>query len=108
VDLDRRLLQINWAEGGSSTYDFTYLRRACPCAECRPWIHSLFQSGDQDGSREIPDRVKDAIGELASVSDVRPVGSYALSFNWADGHTTGIYDFRYLRSIDPENKDNRP
>jgi DUF971 family protein len=32
---------------------------------------------------------------------VEPVGNYALSITWADGHSTGIYAFRYLRAICP-------
>jgi hypothetical protein len=33
--------------------------------------------------------------------DVAPVGRYALSFKWSDGHSTGIYTFDYLRRICP-------
>lgn len=95
VDLANRLIQINWADAHQSVYEFTYLRRACPCAECRPWVHGVGKVGD------IPEAVHNAIGELKDVKDVQPVGSYALNFNWADGHTFGIYDWRYLRSVCP-------
>jgi Uncharacterized protein conserved in bacteria len=27
------------------------------------------------------------------------VGGYALKFTWADGHSTGIYSFDYLRKL---------
>jgi DUF971 family protein len=27
------------------------------------------------------------------------VGNYALSFTWGDGHSSGIYTFRYLRGL---------
>jgi DUF971 family protein len=27
------------------------------------------------------------------------VGGYALQFKWADGHSTGIYSFDYLRKL---------
>ncbi len=33
--------------------------------------------------------------------DVGPVGNYALSFTWNDGHSTGIYTFDFLRRICP-------
>jgi DUF971 family protein len=29
------------------------------------------------------------------------VGNYAVSFTWADGHSTGIYSFRLLRELCP-------
>ena len=97
IDLPQRLMQINWNDGASSIFDFDTLRRACPCAECRPWIHNLMAS---DAPHEIPEATRSAVGELASLQDIQPVGSYALQFNWADGHTFGIYDWNYLRSLD--------
>jgi DUF971 family protein len=33
--------------------------------------------------------------------DARLIGNYAVQIDWADGHKTGIYDFRYLRAICP-------
>jgi ATP-binding protein involved in chromosome partitioning len=32
---------------------------------------------------------------------IRYVGRYALKFEWSDGHSTGIYPFRYLRDLAP-------
>ena len=98
VDLTQRLVQINWSDGASSVFDFDTLRRACPCAECRPWIHDLVKSSTP---HEPSAAVKNARGELHSMQDIQPVGSYALYFNWADGHTFGIYDWKYLRGLDP-------
>ncbi len=94
VDLPQRLLQINWSDGKQSFYTFDTLRRACPCAECRPWVHGIGKVG------ESPESARQAVGELKTLTDVQPVGSYALHFNWADGHTFGIYDWQYLRSLD--------
>lgn len=100
VDMARRLLQINWSDGRQSVYDFDTLRRACPCAECRPWVHGVGKVG------ETPEAVKHARGELERLEDIQPVGSYALHFNWADGHTFGIYDWTYLRALDDMNSPN--
>lgn len=98
VDVDTRQFQINWDDAQSSVFDFDTLRRACPCAECRPWIHDMMKSS---GPHESPEAVKSARGELKSMQDIQLVGSYAIHFNWADGHTTGIYDWKYLRNLDP-------
>jgi DUF971 family protein len=40
--------------------------------------------------------------QATQVADARLVGNYALQITWGDGHDTGIYDFRYWRSICPE------
>ncbi|MBI3537641.1 MAG: DUF971 domain-containing protein [Chloroflexi bacterium] len=95
IDLDNKLLQINWNDHHASVYDFTYLRRACPCAECQPWK----ERGGAPG--EMPDAVRNAIGELKSVQDVSEVGGYAIGFTWADGHRYGIYNWEYLLQICP-------
>jgi DUF971 family protein len=95
--LDRQLFQINWDDGQSSIFDFDTLRRACPCAECRPWIHELVRT---PGVLEPPAHTLTARGQLRTMQDIQPVGSYAVHFNWADGHTTGIYDWKYLRALD--------
>jgi DUF971 family protein len=29
----------------------------------------------------------------------RPVGGYAIQFDFSDGHNTGLYTFEYLRSL---------
>jgi DUF971 family protein len=33
------------------------------------------------------------------LEDIEPVGGYALSLKWFDGHTSGIYSFKLLRSL---------
>jgi DUF971 family protein len=98
VDLEKRLFQIKWNDTTESIFEFDTLRRACPCAECRPWIHDLVKTS---ASHESPQAVKTARGDLKSMQDIQLVGSYAIHFNWADGHTQGIYDWKYLRSLDP-------
>ena len=33
------------------------------------------------------------------LSDIKMVGSYAISIVWADGHKDGIYNWNYLYSL---------
>ncbi|MGB8646797.1 MAG: DUF971 domain-containing protein [Anaerolineae bacterium] len=95
VDIDQRLIQINWADGHSSIYDFTYLRQECPCAACQPWKEGQGPVGVKSAS------ARNAIGELRRIEDVSMVGAYALHFQWTDGHDSGIYSFEYLRNLCP-------
>jgi len=68
------------------------LRWACPCAECRG--EGFGTVGRLDRAAELPP----AELELESVS---LIGRYALQLGFKSGHSTGIYTFRYLRSICP-------
>ena len=93
LDLKQKLMQITWDDDHVSQYEFDSLRRACPCAECRPWTHGIGEPG------ETPVKVKTAVGNLRSPQDVSLVGAYAVNFRWADGHNTGIYTHDYLRGL---------
>ena len=96
-----KAFQIEWKDGHSSWYPYTYLRQMCPCAECAIIrhkgrdVHSLF-SPQGDGDITLIE-VSDDIQPL----DIQLVGRYALQFSWNDGHDTGIYPFEVLREICP-------
>ncbi len=80
-------LIITWADGHVSTYPNRYLRGECPCAMCvDEWTH---------------ERRLDAAAIPADIQilNIRPVGNYALRFDWSDGHNTGLYPFERLRSL---------
>ena len=78
-----------WNDGHTSSYPSWYLRENCPCALC---VEEL------TGRRMI---IQGSIPGNLERQDVAPVGNYALSFAWSDGHSTGIYTFDYLRRICP-------
>jgi DUF971 family protein len=44
-----------------------------------------------------PERQRD----MVTAESVQLVGNYALRLIWKDGHTAGIYEFVYLRSLAP-------
>ena len=80
-------LLIEWRDGLSAHYPFFALRDACPCAACIDEI-----SGD---------KVLDpkSIHRDIHIRKAEYVGNYALRFDWSDGHTSGIYSFRFLREF---------
>jgi DUF971 family protein len=78
-----RTFEISWADGEKMTYPHEILRGFCPCAGCQGHSGSIkFQSGSNLELREI-----------------EQVGNYALGLTWADGHNSGIYSFRFLRTL---------
>lgn len=81
----KAILRITWEDGHVGEYPETYLRGYCPCATCQG--HSATRK-----YISLPD---------AKLQEIRAVGNYAVEFVWADGHSTGIYSFDYLRSLCP-------
>jgi len=90
---EQRELLIRWADGHQSRYPFDLLRGKCPCALCNEVRRK------QDPLRVITGPIVKP-GEIQMV-DYHPVGRYALSFTWSDGHATGIYSFDFLRALCP-------
>lgn len=80
-----RRLVVTWSDSHVSAFPLDYLRSWCPCAMCQ---------GHAPDSRYL-----DLTGQ--DLVHVDGVGNYALSLNWADGHSTGIYSFRMLRALCP-------
>ena len=35
------------------------------------------------------------------MTEVKPVGRYAINFVWSDGHDSGIYSYTFLREACP-------
>ncbi len=84
-------LAIKWDDNTESYVTLEILRRQCPCAGCRGEMDVL---GNLSKGPERPLSAKSfEIEHLVSV------GSYALQPVWADGHSTGIYSFEYLRKL---------
>lgn len=85
------LLFAEWADGYSATIALESLRRECPCAEC---------TGEAIGNRvySVAQSIKIEPGVFDLIG-LKPVGQYALSAEWQNGHTTGLYTwdkFRYV------------
>ncbi len=96
ADREKRTLKISWEDGHTNLYSFSLLRAGCPCAECR---------GGHDRMGEIPDpavfdtQLPDS--PATRLETIVPVGSYAVSPVWEDGHDAGIYRWDYLRALCP-------
>jgi DUF971 family protein len=84
-----KTLTITWADGAISEIGFEALRWACPCAVCRG-------EGGQPGVLQF---TKELTPEQTEMIDLRPVGLYAVSPVWKDGHDTGLYPYPQLRQL---------
>jgi DUF971 family protein len=88
-------LEIDWKDGHHSAWTFAWLRDACPCATCDA---EREQSGRAPGQPKPKDTTLLPMYHApARPESVTPVGNYALTFTWNDGHKSGIYSWDYLR-----------
>ncbi|MCO6437839.1 MAG: DUF971 domain-containing protein [Phycisphaerae bacterium] len=95
ADLKLRLreqeLLVQWKDGTTSRFDLAVLRKNCPCATCRT---------EREQRDDNPLKVLRSDPTDVRVVNAKLVGQYAIQFEWSDGHDTGIFDFRYLRSLE--------
>ena len=88
-------LAIDWSDGPRREYTFRELRNACPCATCRE-------------KRKVPAAsnpftiLKPEETLPLGITGMQPVGQYAYSIAFSDGHDTGIFSFDLLRELGRE------
>jgi DUF971 family protein len=82
---EERRLRLTWSDGFSAEIDVDTLRGYCPCATCQ----------GHGSSKVVFHPPKKAV----SILQIEPVGNYAISFLFSDGHGTGIYRYDFLRRI---------
>ena len=80
-----RKLEIAFSTGERYTLSYEFLRVHSPSAEVRG--HGPGQEVLQVGKRDV------------AISEVEPVGHYAIRPTFSDGHNTGIYSWDYLYEI---------
>jgi DUF971 family protein len=85
-------IEISWSDGVTATYTPRLLRDACPCATCRE------QRGSAQPQPLLPVLAPQETVPLA-VTGMTPVGQYAYSIEFSDGHSSGIYTLEYLREL---------
>jgi prepilin-type processing-associated H-X9-DG protein len=93
-------VDITWADGHASHYDFAFLREECPCATCndeREKKHALKSRAPGFASSPVLPMFKPKPSAKAAAQ----VGSYAIQISFSDGHSTGIYSYDLLRNICP-------
>jgi len=90
-------VEIDWRDGHKSTWNFLWLRHACPCATCH---EEREKSGRLPGvPKPKPQTLLVMYEPPVRPLEVLPVGKYAIKFKWNDGHESGIYSWDYLRRV---------
>ena len=95
---DDHRLRIEWSDATTRYYTYRQLRDACPCASCR-------EKRRAPPAAESDNLLPVLSAEEAAPLTIRgmvPVGSYAYSIDFSDGHDTGIFTFELLLSLGEE------
>ena len=83
-----KYLWIKWSDETESKIGLQKLRELCPCATC------LAERENQSKSY-IPLIQKNQ----QTVEGLEIVGNYAIKIKWRDGHSTGIYEYSFLKNL---------
>jgi len=105
-------VDITWADGHASHYDFVYLRAECPCAMCNDERQKKAAGQQKDAQLKKENAPHAAAPAMSSpllpmykpkltAKSAHAVGNYALQIDFNDGHATGIFSFDFLRTICP-------
>ena len=84
VSDDLSFLEVTTATDDVKRVSAERLRMACKCAHC---VRARI-----DGT--LPDRF-----EGIAITEVAPVGSYAINLTFSDGHARGIYPWAFLLGL---------
>jgi DUF971 family protein len=80
-----RAMELSFADGRSFRLSYEFLRVYSPSAEVRG--HGPGQETLQAGKREV------------TITEIEPIGHYAIRPKFSDGHDTGIYSWDYLYDL---------
>lgn len=87
-------IRIKWNDETETVWTVAELRTACPCATCREK-----RRGDEQKKTDKPGLLPVLSAEEArplTIESMKPVGSYAYTIGFSDGHSSGIYPFATL------------
>ncbi len=90
---DSGTLVIVWNDDVAHEIAPRVLRKACPCARCRA---EKLQPPKPTGLLPILTPIQ---ARPLAIDRMTPVGNYAYSIEFSDGHHTGIFTFEFLRRL---------
>ena len=84
-------LAIKWDDGSEDFIPLERLRRTCPCAGCQGEVDIMGQL-HKNPDKPLPPTAFNLVR-------IERVGGYAIQPVWADGHSSGLYSFDYLKRV---------
>ena len=87
IKYDEKEVRLKWKNGEEWIILNRDLRASCRCALC---VNEL--TGEQILKAS-------AIGAGIQPKEIFPLGNYAIGINWNDGHSSGIYPYRSMKSL---------
>lgn len=93
LDEAERELVVQWSDGQQRRYAIKELRDQCPCANCREQ-----RKAEPEKPNPLQVLTPEQLAPL-TIAGMQPVGNYAYSIDFSDGHNTGIYTFDFLREL---------
>jgi prepilin-type processing-associated H-X9-DG protein len=91
-------VDIAWADGHASHFEFEFLREKCPCATCND---ERLKKSESAPVALAPPSALPMYKPKIKARGAQAVGQYAIKIDFNDGHSTGIYSFDMLRTICP-------
>ncbi len=79
----RRLLDLIYSDGSCSSLSAEFLRVHSPSAEVRGHGKPILVANKRD----------------VAITQITPIGHYAVKLAFDDGHNTGLYSFAYLQQL---------
>jgi DUF971 family protein len=86
-------LRITWSDNQVREYSVRELRDKCPCATCREQRNAA-----PPPATSLP-ILSAAETQPLRIAGMTPVGHYAYSIEFSDGHDTGIFTLETLREL---------
>jgi DUF971 family protein len=86
-------LRITWNDGSIRDYSPRELRDKCPCATCREK-----RNAPPPSPLQLP-VISEAEAQPLRIVGMKPVGNYAYSIDFSDGHDTGIFTLDSLHEL---------
>lgn len=88
-------LLVTWSDGQRREIRLGELRDKCPCATCREKRNA---PPAPTASLGLP-VLSMAEARPLTIASMKPVGNYAYSIGFSDGHDTGIFTLDFLREL---------
>ena len=91
-------ITITWSDQVVSNWTAAELRKSCPCATCREKRRGESQASEVAGKPAMLPVLSAAEARPLRIESMRPVGNYAYSIAFSDGHSSGVFLFELLRN----------